>query len=838
MSLWDSCSPLRRPRSRTALKGVDRRGQAGYPASRVDPLPPSVPVGAAPPGTLKMLPDGTACRVGVGERARIDESGGNGGGVGAAASPSGLSHGRATYQRLPPAREVGGGGGGSDSSRGLPLGWEYRRGGGRNQPHISIHNTLRVGVLNVDGATVINANQVVVLMEHYELDVLILVEVKWYGQRQAEFAAALLAAYSCRAGPPLHVAAARCRSGSKGDGPRACGHGGVAAVVRGNIDVTVWSPLLSEAARGEVAAAAGTDGGDVGAEDVLYLQARRRGDARFTRIIGVYLSPALPRPQVECRLRRISHAVGLAVAAGETVVVCGDLNARMGGGTAYSGAGQYRTVDGGTTPHTAPVCEFLGEAGLQPVHGMPQGQRQADWTNSPAAGSSVVDYILVSSATAADVVVRAAQTRAGDFSAPLSPLSALATSHALLTVEVRGAVAAVAAARRGAGRSNKLTGKPLPDTDDDSGLRDAFDATMCRVIAAGVQHALALCASSLTWVEEDRPRRDTPAVRVVLAEQCNAALTRPVAEHMVATLGRNPRVHHVVEQCALGMPQPPVDAVARELFDRLAVLPVPRWQDIPAPVPANPPPPPPPPPPGGVAGGGIGGVPRPPPPAAVAAAGGGGAAPGAVPVPVVGGAGGAAECPIGEGEGAAAAAAVAPPPAASPPPPSRPTISSRILEREEAEVRLRVARADTLRLRREASAVTAEVAAAAAGVGRGGGGPFIYGAARVAAATAAVAAAAIAERKASDACRQANTLLKRLVRRKRAVGIISSGGRSSHLKVPTAHFRFPPGIASERHCGSPALLFAPHTIHLNNTPSLCAEPPITLGALATYTQIR
>ena len=209
----------------------------------------------------------------------------------------------------------------------------------------------------------------------------------------------------------------------------------------------------------------------------------------------MYLSPALSRPQVECRLRRISHAVSLAAAAGETVVVCGDLNARMGGGTAYSGAGQYRTVDGGTTPHTAPVCEFLGEAGLQPVHGMPQGQRQADWTNSPAAGSSVVDYILVPSATAADVVVRAAQTGAGDHSALFF---ALATSHALLTVEVLGAITAVAASKKGADWSNKLTGKPLPDTDDDSGLREAFDATMCRVIVAGVQHALALCASSQT----------------------------------------------------------------------------------------------------------------------------------------------------------------------------------------------------------------------------------------------------------------------------------------------------------------------------------------------------
>ena len=641
---------------------------------------------------------------------------------------------QATEAPKEPSARKGGAEAGGSSSR-CNSGGTARRGvpgrsGGRGKLTVSVQGSLVVGVLNIDGAYARKAIDVAQLMEQYGLDILILGEVKWYGQLQAEFSAALAAA--SKAGSPFRVAAARCRTGTGRDGPRAGGHGGVAVITRGDIDVALWSPPLTEEAEREVAAAAAacTDEGDVGAEDVLFLRARRGGTAsQFTRIIGVYLSPALPRTQAECRLRRIRHAVEAAIAAGETVVVCGDLNARMGGGTAYLGEGLYRTVDGGTSTHTVAVCEFLAEAGLQPVHGMPQGQRQAQWTNRTAAGGeSVVDYILVPTATAVDVVLRAEQSVAG----ALAP--GLSTTHSLLVVEVRGAVAAAAvAAKRRAGLSNKLTEKRLPGVDDVSGVSDAYSARLCRVIAAGVQQGKVLWETARAWVEQNPEARNTSAVWDTVTELYNEASSLNVSRLAVDTLGLNPRVHPVVEKCALGTVPPPGDATARELYDLLRALPVLHWSDVPAPVPKAPPPQ------GGAARGGEGGGPVQQ-PAEVAAA------VGAAPAPA-----GVAQDGVG-----AAAAAAAPSPA---PAPRRP-IPELTAERGRAESAYRAAQGDTLRFSSEKDRASA------------GKRLKVHFAAKY-------AAAQEAEQAALSRLRVADAALVRALRQQRLTSIMLGGGTLS-----------------------------------------------------------
>ena len=623
-------------------------------------------------------------------------------------------------QARAPARDGSGDqGGSSNNSAPRRRGKRDAGGGMASELRFLDHDTLNVAVLNIDGARVDLAPRVAELMKLYRLDVLILVETKWYGQTREEFAAALAAAGG--AGPErLHLIGSRCRSGRGREGPRAGGKGGVAAAVRGDLDVTLWSPALSEEARAEVAAAsaAGADGGDVGQEDVLYLQVRLRGNLRFTRIIGVYLSPSLPQQQVRCRLRRVCQAVMEATAAGETVVVCGDLNARMGGGTAYLGAGDYRTVDTGVTPHTAAVCDFMDTAGLQPVHGMLQGQRLAKFTNHPAAGASVVDYILVPSATAVDVVVGASQTPAGAFS---SAVSSLATSHAMLMVQIRGAAAAAEpTAGQGRGLSNKLTARALPAADDSSGKRDEYDAVMCRVMAAGAQHASALSVSVEQWVGED-PTRNTPAVRAVAVQLLDEVFTRPVVRHTTTTWGLNPHLHPAVVQCALADVPRPEDSLARELYDRLRAIPVPRWQDVPVPAPVPP-----------------------------------------QPAPAMG-----AAAPVAEPDVAipAAAGGAVPVPAVAQP---RPTVAARVAELALAEQQLRVAQRAAELARGRAAAAAVRVAGGVAGA---------------ALPLSAVAEAESAEKRAAAVRKKAGKLLKWAVRRERVVGIThgESGPRSRKL---------------------------------------------------------
>ena len=297
-----------------------------------------------------------------------------------------------------------------------PKGWHCRR-GVRRHGDTPAPPQLRVGYLNIDGLTATKVAAVVQRLRPGGLHVLLLAETKLTQASQREMNT--LITLASRGRVKLYC---RSRAGDSHVGAHAVRQGGVAALVLSSIAVTPW------ARRGMAGE------GDNATEDVLGLSLRAPDSgAAVLDVVVSYLAPSLPEEEAHERLEALGEAI--SVRPGHVVIGL-DANARIAGVYDHP-VGKYTSTDrcSATAMHTTPFVEFLHLNALVPVHGTstvsraPAAATNISWpallrrdaataadgadtrndvgdgeSGGTAAGTSVVDYLLVREAGAAALV--------------------------------------------------------------------------------------------------------------------------------------------------------------------------------------------------------------------------------------------------------------------------------------------------------------------------------------------------------------------------------------------------------------------------------------------------
>ena len=419
-------------------------------------------------------------------------------------------------------------------------------------------------------------------MNKYQLDVLMLVETKGDAEWNRSFDVQVQQASENR-----FVVWANSRSARVRSGPRTAHQGGVCMILRRDLVKQLWDTPRSLSA---VAA------NNISEEDVIRVkvllgasatgaQKQQQQQQRWLHLATVYLGPSLSPHEAEARLNGLQSDI--ATINGADVLIGGDLNGRMGGPRDQLCVDGYRSVDtraerdpGGG--HGAQLLNFCTRAGLTPAHGGTAVCPQAQWTNLNAAsateyatGLSVVDYMLVRTATAGTLMRSAQQTAAGGYADTV-----LSTSHALLTVELDASPAAATSVKRGL--SNKIVANvDMPPRVNCGGVWEAYDKEVEQEMGVSVQWATDIQTRGQQWIRDNKERSDSEAVHRTLASMMNAAVTVDVASVISTHFRINSKLHPVVREALSVPPRPTRSRAAAELYDILFNTPRPERAPVP-----------------------------------------------------------------------------------------------------------------------------------------------------------------------------------------------------------------------------------------------------------------